>query len=59
MTKLEAIVDGVIVLALIVVYCILTVTDHDGTPVLLLLGGAAGRTAVQSTVAKVTKDGAP
>lgn len=56
MTKLEAIVDGVIVLALIVVYCILTVTDHDGTPVLLLLGGAAGRSAVQSTVSKVTKE---
>lgn len=57
MSKIEAIVDGLIVLALIAVYCILTVTDHDGTPVLLLLGGAAGRSAVQSTVSKVTKDG--
>lgn len=54
-TKIQAIVDGAIVLALIAAYTILSVSGQDGTPLLYIIGGAAGRSAVQSTVAQVTK----
>lgn len=57
-TKTQAIVDSAIVGLLIIAYVILTALDHDGTPILLLLGGAAGRSAVQTTVAGVTKPSA-
>lgn len=57
-TKTQAIVDSAIVLALIVAYTVLTALNHDGTPILYLIGGAAGRSAVQSTVAGVTKPSA-
>ena len=54
-TKTQAIVDAVLVLALVVAYVILSETHVDGTPILYILGGAGGRSAVQSTVAQVQK----
>lgn len=56
MTKTQAIVDAAIVGLLIVAYVVLTALNHDGTPILYLIAGAGGRSAVQSTVAAATKD---
>ena len=55
MTKIQAIVDAAIVLGLIVAYTVTTISGHDGTALLYIIAGAGGRSAVQSTVAGVTK----
>ena len=55
MTKTQAIVDGVIVLALIVAYVLLSKWGVDANPILYILGGAAGRSSVQSTVGAIEK----
>jgi len=52
-TKTQAIVDSVLVLALVIGYIVLTALGDDGNPLLLILGGAAGRSGVQSSVAAV------
>lgn len=53
MTKTQAIVDAMLVLALVIGYVVLTALHDDGNPLLLILGGAAGRSSVQNTVAAV------
>lgn len=50
----ETITHTIIAVALLAAYCIVTLTGHDGTPILLLLGGQ-GITIGATKVAKTIK----
>ena len=56
MTRTQAIVDAVLVLALVIGYVVLTALHDDGNPLLLILGGAAGRSVSQNTVGAIEKN---
>jgi len=59
MDRTTAIVHGVIVLGLVAAYVVVTVTGHDGTPLLGVLGGYASGAAAPLAITAATRPGSP
>ena len=55
MSKTQAIVDAALIGLLIVGYIVLSALHDDGTALLYIIGGAAGRSGVQSVVGTAEK----